>query len=616
MGEETSIQASNEVIRSDSSITCDFDLSRTREGAWDVVVENLDLKRDTLLAAFRVIPLPPCEVTAIVPDAAEAYQQVHIANLAGDCFSPEAVVWLRVAGEADIDATNVVVHSPERISCDFDLLGTPPGDWDVMVRNPESQGILPGGFRVLPSPWNDDFRLTYDDAESSTSRSNAHCIAIDGPGNLHVVWHDRRDGNKEIYYKKFEGSSWSADQRLTEAADHSAYPAIAVDGNDHLHIVWEDFRDGDFEIYYKKFDGTTWGPDVRLTNAPGESRYPSIAVHGQDGLYVVWSDKRGGQGTRYIYCREHDGTGWLPEQAWDHTGPGAWVPAVSVDNNDQAHIVWYKDFGSHMEIHYHRFDGISLSGAAMLVDGFRVYDPTITTNSNNQVHVAWHERRDIDDYGIYYRRFNGLSWEPEERAGVSCIYSYTSSIAVDGNDHIHLVWTDYRDGNRELCYGFSAGTGWTDGLRLTKAEYGSIDPSLAIGDDGALHIIWQDYRDGNYEIYYKTRSAAEFAAVDDRAADSCPIGNLRVLPNPVRLSAGSSARIQFSLAFRTSPMLSVYDVTGRLVRRIEAGETAPGPQSIAWDGTGNSGRKVAAGVYFIEVSAAAGTGSAKIIVLR
>jgi hypothetical protein len=612
MGGETSIQASNEVIQSDASITCDFDLWRSAEGDWDVVVENLDLQGDTLFASFRVVPLPPGEVTAIVPDAAQTYHHVHFANIAGDGFSAEAEVWLRMAGEADIDAINVLVQSPVRISCDFDLMGASPGDWDVVVRNPETMGVLPGGFRVLPSLWDDDLRLTDDDAESSTSRSNARCIAIDGLGNLHVVWHDKRDGNKEIYYKKFDGNSWSADLRLTDADDHSAYPAIAVDGNNHLHIVWEDLRDGDFEIYYKKFDGASWGADQRLTNAVGESRYPSIAVHGHNGLYVAWSDKRGSQGSRRIYFRQHDGSSWLPELDWELTGPGAWVPAISVDSSDQAHIVWYKDYGSYTEIHYHRFDGISLSGAEVLAEGFCTYDPTIATDCSNRVHVAWHEKRDVDDYGIYYRRFDGLFWEPEERVAGSCVYSYTSSIAVDNNDHIHLVWTDFRDGNREMCYGFSVGTGWTDDLRLTKAEYGSKDPSLAVGDDGAIHIVWRDYRNGNYEIYYKTRVPGDMSGTGKRLPDPDSLRRLRVVPNPVQ----ASTQIEFSLGFKTRPVLSVYDVTGRLVRRIEVGEREHGPQQISWDGTASSGKRVAPGIYLVEISTAKHKASTKVIVLR
>ena len=35
---------------------------------------------------------------------------------------------------------------------------------------------------------------------------------------MHVVWHDYRDGNSEIYYKRSidGGVSWSADMQLTE----------------------------------------------------------------------------------------------------------------------------------------------------------------------------------------------------------------------------------------------------------------------------------------------------------------------------------------------------------------------------------------------------------------
>ncbi len=45
--------------------------------------------------------------------------------------------------------------------------------------------------------------------------------------------------------------------------------------------------------------------------------------------------------------------------------------------------------------------------------------------------------------------------------------------------------------------------------------------------------------------------------------------------------------------------VALYDVRGRLVHRIVAGEYAAGFQSAAWDGRDDRGHRVAAGVYFL-----------------
>ena len=74
---------------------------------------------------------------------------------------------------------------------------------------------------------------------------------------MHVVWHDDRDGNDEIYYKLSldGGVSWGSDIRLTSDPGLSYSPSVAVSSSPHtadVHVVWEDNGDGNFEIYYKR----------------------------------------------------------------------------------------------------------------------------------------------------------------------------------------------------------------------------------------------------------------------------------------------------------------------------------------------------------------------------
>jgi hypothetical protein len=74
--------------------------------------------------------------------------------------------------------------------------------------------------------------------------------------NINIVWDDRRDDGTttEIYYKNSTdgGITWSSDIRLTNSTGYdSLWPRIAVI-NTTKHVTWFDRRDGNREIYYKR----------------------------------------------------------------------------------------------------------------------------------------------------------------------------------------------------------------------------------------------------------------------------------------------------------------------------------------------------------------------------
>jgi BNR repeat protein/type IX secretion system substrate protein len=92
--------------------------------------------------------------------------------------------------------------------------------------------------------WDADTRLTY----SPSSQTNP---AASG-SNVHVVWEDY-SGNPQIYYKRSTdaGITWDADTRLTNTFASSLEPSVALSGP-VVHVVWHDNRDGNYEIYYKR----------------------------------------------------------------------------------------------------------------------------------------------------------------------------------------------------------------------------------------------------------------------------------------------------------------------------------------------------------------------------
>ncbi len=85
-----------------------------------------------------------------------------------------------------------------------------------------------------------------------------------------------------------------------------------------------------------------------------------------------------------------------------------------------------------------------------------------------------------------------------------------------------------------------------------------------------------------------------------------------IRPNPARDGAAMVLKAEFS--GRLS--LSVYDLAGRKLRTIFSGQVRSGVHRWEWDLRDDAGRRVPGGVYFCRASAAGGSSTARVTVLR
>lgn len=124
--------------------------------------------------------------------------------------------------------------------------------------------------------------------------------------------------------------------------------------------------------------------------------------------------------------------------------------------------------------------------------------------NGNVVHIVWSDIRD-GNKEIYYKRSTdgGLNWGADSRLTNNTANSEYPSIAVSGSN-VQIVWQENRDADWEIYYKRSTdgGLNWGADTRLTNNAGFSYNPSLAVSGSN-VHLVWCDVRDGNYEIYYK-----------------------------------------------------------------------------------------------------------------
>jgi hypothetical protein len=108
-------------------------------------------------------------------------------------------------------------------------------------------------------------------------------------------------------------------------------------------------------------------------------------------------------------------------------------------------------------------------------------------------------------------------------------------------------------------------------------------------------------------------AAPEPVAAVDPSLASASQGSSFVSPNPFF----EAAAIHFTLTHRAPVTLRVYDMAGRLVRTIAGGSVLDsGPRHLQWDGRGDAGERVPAGVYFYRLQIGARTESRRIVLVK
>jgi hypothetical protein len=198
--------------------------------------------------------------------------------------------------------------------------------------------------------WGADTRLTNDAAFSWFPS-----VSVSGQV-VHVVWYDFRDDpTGEIYYKRSTdgGVSWGADTRLTNNSSTSWFPSVSVSGS-FVHVVWHDYRDGNSEIYYKRSTdgGTSWGADTRLTNNPAFSEISSISASGS-AVHVAWHDSRDGSFEIYYKLSTDGGTSWGADTRLTNNITDSEFPSIAISGS-VVNIVWTDYRDTDTEIYYKR----------------------------------------------------------------------------------------------------------------------------------------------------------------------------------------------------------------------------------------------------------------------
>ncbi len=171
------------------------------------------------------------------------------------------------------------------------------------------------------------------------------------------------------------------------------------------------------------------------------------------------------------------------------------------------------------------------------------------------------------------------------------MWEVASEVDIIGYNLLRVEGSGAQNGtirvNPSIIEGHLSGTGF---------NYSYLDESL---NKGQLYTYWLESvcLDGAVNLYGPCSLTILDEDDEDIPEELCVTGMKSIYPNPFN----PSTCISFSLAEDGDVELSVYDVKGHLVSRVEEQRFEEGDHVINWYGLNNVGKRVASGIYLFKL---------------
>ena len=125
-------------------------------------------------------------------------------------------------------------------------------------------------------------------------------IAVDAHDRLWVIWCEQtgqsagQTGNWDLYARSLEHDTWGKLVRLPLIRSPDINPHVTVDEKRNIHVVWQAHPNNAGDIYYCKFDGTSWSQPLAVTSDAESDWFPRVAVDASGTAWIAFDSYRNG----------------------------------------------------------------------------------------------------------------------------------------------------------------------------------------------------------------------------------------------------------------------------------------------------------------------------------
>ena len=337
----------------------------------------------------------------------------------------------------------------------------------------------------------DDYPLTIDptvtiDVTDAIDLSNRN-IAVNSSGVMYTAYFD---GSLLEYQKSTDdGETWGSATTVSDLDDYVRQVVMCIDTDDNLHFLWKESTSISMHRCYW-VGNSTWSDPFNVRDETGN--WNDIVSDGSGNVYAFYGTYTG------MEWRKWDGDSWGAEGLIraDQGTPDEAHPEAAVSSNGTIHLTWQGTDGAGKGIYYSRSTDGSTWSTPTQIDGDLggAWQPSISVDSNDDLHVIYMGKNASHDYiQIVYLKYDAseTSWSSEEYlTDLSTTTHRYPTIAVDSNDTLYSIWSNAgvaggSNGQIDYRYSTDGGATWSSPTTLLDRTYDTRHPQ-------ALHNAYPD----------------------------------------------------------------------------------------------------------------------------
>ncbi len=287
-------------------------------------------------------------------------------------------------------------------------------------------------YDIYAKTWSSPLNLS-NSSQVYSSENRAAGIDSDPSGNILVSYFENI--NKKIKLRVFTNGGWTVPIDVASTSGDCDSVRVAVDTSGNVFMTWWDMSE---YVCYSRAYVNGYAESVTAISSGG-SKYPDIAV-GNNVVFACWTKRDAVYQIYYTWRAKTPGAPWSTPQIVSASSLKQQVPAIEIDSNDIAHIVFTPVLADGSRIvQYSYWTGSGFSSPQDLCGATLLHYPALHERGNN-IYSVWQVGGYEGGSSIDYNSRISGTWQGEKAIPSSSGSTYCDVAASHYQDKIYYVW--------------------------------------------------------------------------------------------------------------------------------------------------------------------------------